>query len=290
MTHRSPHRFVVTGAGGFLGRALMRGLAERDIDAVGLSHADGWSVVDDALPLRPGDCVVHLAALTGVADSWRRPDEFHRVNAHGTVRVLEQCRHAACPMVFVSGYVYGHPARLPIDEHAAVDPMNPYALSKALAEEACSFYARHFGIDVMVVRQFNVFGAGQSSAFVIPRIVEQALDSACSSIEVADLAPRRDYLYVTDAVDALIAVALGGAAGATYNVGSGRSHSIADIVDLVCAIAGMRKPVRETGERRRGEIMDVIADTTALREATGWAPKVPFGEGLRQMMTSRSVA
>jgi nucleoside-diphosphate-sugar epimerase len=285
---RSPRRFVVTGAGGFIGRALMRGLSERGIDALGLAHSEGYDVLRDDPPLRADDVVVHLAALTGVPESWRRPDAFHRVNALGTHRVLEQCRRAGCALVFMSAYVYGRPEHLPVDEHAAVDPMNPYALSKVLAEEVCLFYARHFGVDATIVRMFNVFGPGQTSAFVIPRIVEQAIDRATESIDLADLAPRRDYLYVTDAAEALIAVALGGAHAQIYNVGSGRSYSVAEVAELVLQIAGVQKRVRATGERRPGEIMDVVADTSALRHATGWSPRISLREGLQHVITAMS--
>ncbi len=277
-------RKVVTGATGFLGRALVADLASAAEPFVALRRGDGGDVTRDALPIRRGDHVFHLAALTGVPLSWDDPEAYLRVNTLGTVRVLDACRRAGASMTFASAYVYGSPRRLPVDEQEPTHPASPYALSKLMAEDACRFHAENLGVRCAILRLFNVFGPGQSRAFLIPRIVEQALDPGCREIVVMDLAPRRDFLYVTDAIAALRAVEELDAPLALFNVGSGRSHSVTEVIAAVCAAAGVDKPVRSACEPRRNEIPDVVADTSALSRATGWVPRVTLAEGLRRIV------
>lgn len=284
MSHPSVERSIVTGASGFLGRALAADLASSGEAVVALCRSDGGDVTRDALPIRPRDHVYHLAARTGVQQSWEDPEAFHRVNTLGTIRVLEACRRAGASLTYVSAYVYGLPRRLPIDESAPVEPANPYALSKLMAEQACRFYAQHFGVRCVILRLFNVFGPGQSNAFLVPRIVEQALDPTCPEIAVMDLDPRRDFLYVTDAVAAMRAAARLSVPFAVFNVGSGRSYSVAEVVAAAVAAAGVNKPVRSEAAPRRNEVSDVVADTSALASATGWSPRVTLAEGLHAIV------
>ncbi len=284
-------RNIVTGADGFLGRALVADLVSAGEPVVALRRKDGGDVTRDDLPIRDRDRVFHLAALTGVVQSWADPEAFHRVNTLGTIRVLEACRRVGASLVFMSAYVYGTPRRLPIDERVSAVPANPYALTKLMAEQACRFYAEHFSVRCSILRMFNVYGPGQSSAFLIPRIVEQALDPSCREITVMDLAPRRDFLYIADAVAAIRSVAELDEPLALYNVGSGRSHSVAEVIAEVCRAAGVVKPVRSADTPRPNEIPDVVADIAALARATGWSPRVTLTEGLRRMISDlRSAA
>lgn len=284
MSLPSVERSIVTGASGFLGRALAADLASSGEAVVAPCRGEGGDVTRDDLLIRPRDHVYHLAARTGVPQSWEDPEGFHRVNTLGTIRVLEACRRTGASLTFASAYVYGLPTRLPIDESAPVEPANPYALSKLMAEQACRFYAQHFGVRCVILRIFNVFGPGQSNAFLIPRIVEQALDPTCPEIAVMDLEPRRDFLYVTDAVAAMRAAARLSVPFAVFNVGSGRSHSVAEVVAAAVAAAGVNKPVRSAAAPRRNEVSDVVADTSALIRATGWSPRVTLAEGLHAIV------
>jgi nucleoside-diphosphate-sugar epimerase len=227
--------------------------------------------------------VFHLAARTGVPDAWQRPAEFHRVNAHGTVRLLEQCRGKKVRFLYVSGYVYGRPERMPITEDARVDANNPYAFSKYAAEQACRFYADHTGLVVTIVRPFNVYGGGQDNRFLLSRIIEQALDPAAPRIELMDLSPRRDYVHVDDLVDAILGLSDGDHTG-TFNVGSGESFSVGEAAALVQKHAGSDKPVVAVGSPRQNEIADVRADISRIRAAIGWEPRISFEQGLSRMV------
>jgi nucleoside-diphosphate-sugar epimerase len=276
-------RVLVTGASGFLGRHLVASLQRHGCEVIGASRSTGFDVTSDSLPLRRVDYVFHLAALTGVPASWHDPVGFHRVNAHGTVRVLEQCRQAQLPLTYVSAYVYGRPHTLPISENAPIQANNPYAYSKFAAEEACRFFAAHCDLNVTVLRPFNIYGPGQDARFLIPSIAQQAIDPTRSRIELQDLAPRRDYVYVDDVVNAIEVVARSGITG-TFNVGSGESHSVADVVEILRRIAGTDKPVVSAKCRRPNEIDDVRADIGAIVAAVGWRPAITIEEGLRRIV------
>lgn len=275
-------RVLVTGATGFLGRHLGAALAAAGVEVRGVSRATGHDILRDELPLEGVDHVFHLAAATGVPAAWADPPDVLLTNVQGTVRVLDQCRRVACPVSFASTYVYGKPDRLPVAEDHPVHPSNPYSLSKVLAEEACRGFAGMYRLPVSVLRVFNVYGPGQDDRFLVPLILRQAMDRALPEVVVQDLAPRRDYVHVADVVRAFLAATrLPGFA--VFNVGSGVSHSVAEVIALACGAAGTAKPARQTGAVRPADVPDTVADIAAIRRALGWTPRIGLAEGLRGM-------
>jgi nucleoside-diphosphate-sugar epimerase len=278
-----PRRCVVTGPGGFLGRRLVARLEREGMEVLGLGREAGFDLLRDDLPLRGGDHVFHLAAATGVPDSWQDPVHFHLLNAHASVRVLDQCRRYGASLSYVGAYIYGVPQVLPISEAHPLDPNNPYAFSKWMGEQACAWFAHAYEVPTSAIRLFNVYGAGQSDRFVVARIVDQVLNPRIDSIQVMDLTPRRDYLYLDDAVDALISsIPAGGYR--VLNVGSGVSSSISDVIEAAFEATGLRKPVSASGEVRTNEIPDVRADCGAIRTAFGWSPRFSLREGVAAMI------
>lgn len=269
----------MTGASGFLGVRLANALENAGAQVRAYSRANGFSLLRDEMDLTGVDHVFHLAAETGVPKSWQQPVDFHLTNAHGTVRVLDQCRRASCSMSYIGAYIYGTPSELPISEAHPLEPNNPYAFSKWMGEQACAWYSQYYGLPVTAIRLFNVYGPGQSDSFIVPRIVEQALDPNAPEIVLMDLKPKRDYLYVEDAVQAFLLSAFP-SGFQLYNVGSGQSHSVEDVVVAVQLAAGTHKPVRATGEERRNEIPDVRADCTRLTADTGWMPRYSLTDGI----------
>lgn len=278
-------RVLVTGASGFVGARLVKALRAEGRDVL-VPAREALDVAADRFPEVRVDQVIHLAARTFVPDSWREPEAFYRVNAQGTVNVLGYCRRIDAPLVFVSAYCYGTPSSLPIAESAPLRPNNPYALSKCAAEKACRFYAEHFDTRVTILRPFNLYGPGQASHFLVPRIVDQALDDSHSQIVVEDDTPRRDYVHVDDLVAAIRLICAASGPPAIYNVGSGASHSVAEIADIVLSIAGVDKPVVSRGNRRPNEIADVVADISAIRRL-GWSPAIRLADGLADAIARR---
>ena len=176
---------LVTGGSGFVGRRLVRSLRGEGVE-VYAPERDILEVSAGPLPDLSADWVIHLAGRTFVPASWNDPADFYRVNALGTVNVLEYCRRTQAKLIYVSGYCYGIPETLPISETAPLKPNNPYAFSKSAAEEACRFFFECLQTSVMIVRPFNIYGPGQSPDFLIPRIVEQAIDPTVAAIVVED--------------------------------------------------------------------------------------------------------
>jgi nucleoside-diphosphate-sugar epimerase len=276
-------RVLVTGGSGFVGRRLVRSLRGDGTEV----YAPDRSILDVAagpLPELSADWVIHLAGRTYVPSSWSDPADFYRVNVQGTVNVLEYCRRSHAKLIYVSGYCYGIPETLPISEIAPLKPNNPYAFSKCAAEQACRFFFECLQTSVMIVRPFNIYGPRQSQDFLIPRIVEQAIDPAITAVVVEDDAPRRDYVHVDDVIGAIESLRRNPRPGATFNVGSGESYSVAEVAEMVCKAADVDKPVVSRNNRRVNEIPDVIADITAIRDTIGWSPSVALSDGLRGMV------
>ena len=276
-------RVLVTGGSGFVGRRLVRSLRGEGVEV----YAPERGILDVSagpLPDLSVDWVIHLAGRTFVPASWNDPADFYRVNVLGTVNVLEYCRRSRAKLIYLSGYCYGIPETLPISETAPLRPNNPYAFSKKAAEDACHFFSECLQTSVMIVRPFNIYGPGQSTHFLIPRLVEQTIDLAADSIVVEDDRPKRDYVHIDDVVSAIESLFRNPRPGATFNIGSGESYSVAEVAMMVCRAADIDKPVVSRGNRRPNDIPDVIADINAIRDATGWSPSISLQDGLRDVV------
>ncbi len=276
-------RVLVTGASGFIGTPLARAL-EKDHQVTSLSRRSGdIAHPETLLRLEPVDHVFHLAGRTFVPDSWKNPVGFLTTNVVGMSNVLAFCRRVSAPLTFVSAYLYGKPEKLPLREDASVRPNNPYALSKHLAEQLCEFAVRHDGLEVTVVRPFNIYGPAQAEHFLIPTIIRQVKQGG--PIKVMDLAPKRDYLHVDDLVALLIATLTNrDKAYRVINAGSGESHSVGEIIDVVQAVARTSLPVVDERKARYEEIADVRADITLARKALGWSPGIQLETGIERLL------
>lgn len=272
-------RVLVTGASGFLGKHLVPRLRAEGHETTTLDHASG-DVSDPATwnRLAPADVVVHLAAKSFVPDSWESPGAFLRTNLSGTVEALEYCRRHRAHLVFLSSYIYGGVVQQPISESSALVASNPYALSKKLAEEACQFYADRFGVSVTVLRPFNIYGPGQSETFLVPTILKQI--ESRTEVRVRDLEPRRDYIYVSDVVEAIVRAVAARRGYSVLNLGSGRSCSVAELIHAIQQVWGTDLPVRSEGVRRQDEIMDTVADISRAEACLGWKPRFTLRQGL----------
>lgn len=278
-------KVLVTGASGFIGRALVAALERKGHEVVRLTSKDGE--IDDPNKFKKLSnigvlWVFHLAGRTYVPESWEDPLGFCRVNVLGVANVLEFCRTQGIPITYVSSYLYGEPESLPITENSPVRPNNPYALSKWLAEQICEFYSAVHGLPIIVIRPFNVYGVGQDELFLIPSVVRQALFG--DAITVKDLQPRRDYVYLDDLVEALM-LTMGKPDGyRVYNIGSGMSLSVREIIDVIQAVAHTNKKVVCTNVTRPNEINDVVADISRVRQDLGWYPRHSFSDGIRKII------
>jgi nucleoside-diphosphate-sugar epimerase len=222
--------------------------------------------------------VFHLAGKTFVPESWTNPFGFFQVNLMGTVNVLEFCRKTGAGITYVSSYLYGEPAWLPVSEEHPLQSYNPYSQSKIIADNTCSFYARNYKVPVTIFRPFNAYGPHQPVRFLIPEIISKVLDPSVKQVEVMDLKPKRDYVYSSDLVEALV-LSIGKPHG-VFNIGSGYSKSVEEIILLVMQLSGIVKPYFARSVSRPNEIFDLYADISRAREELGWNPAITFEDGI----------
>ncbi len=276
---------LVTGASGFIGRPLSERLEQAGCAVIRHSDTDG-DIASCPLPGGGVNHVYHLAARTFVPDSWSDPLPFYATNVLGTVNVAEFCRRHGASLTMLSSYVYGRPRFLPISEEHPVAAFNPYGHTKLLAEEVCRYYARQFGIQVTVIRPFNVYGPGQAESFLIPTLLRQALDPEAREISIADDRPRRDYLFIDDLL-ALLLRTMNPQGFDAFNAGSGCSVNPRELAELMLRAAGLEKPVVSRGEVRADEVLEMVADVEKARRIFGWEPRVSLVEGIERMIQAR---
>ena len=278
-------RVLVTGGTGFVGKALASRLKRDGHDVVVLGRKDG-DIADLDLAARfvTGEIarVYHLAGRTFVPDSWADPTAFYRTNVLGTANVAAFCSKAGAALTYVSACVYGQPDVLPIGEDSPVRPNNPYIHSKYLGEQVCLKLADLYGLRTTIFRPFNIYGAEQSRAFLIPKVVEQVMHA--EAIEVESLFPRRDYIYIDDVCDALVVSLQKTDEGHVYNLGSGVSISVEEVIEVAQRYAGTNKSVRSRSTVRSNETMDVVADIGKFRTDFGWGPRFSFADGIAAMI------
>ena len=275
---------LVTGAQGFVGRHLLAQLGS-DARPLDVDVTDGQAVARELLVAAPR-AVVHLAALSSVGDSWSDAGETWRVNAVGTVNVLEAARAQApgCRVLVAStGEVYGRADRLPTPEDAPIQPMSPYAASKAAAEVACE-QARRAGVDVLVARAFQHEGPGRDERFAVGSWAAQiarAEESGGGTVRVGDLSAKRDIVDVRDVCRAYELLLDPSVAAGTYNVAGGRAVEMKEVLELLVGLAEAPIEVEPDPARSRPSDLPVVCgDATRLREATGWEPMIPLEQTL----------
>jgi nucleoside-diphosphate-sugar epimerase len=281
-------RILVTGATGFIGTHLTKALSAYGYNVASHSSRCG-DIASCELDVSDVGHVFHLAARTFVPESWKDPLSYYRVNLLGTVNVLEFCRLNNASLTLMSSYVYGRPVHLPVSEDESLQAFNPYSHTKILAEEACRYYQAQFQVPVTIIRPFNIYGPGQDSRFLIPKILTQAFRPEPGPIVVADLRPRRDFIFVLDLVDLLIRTAFR-TEGGVFNAGSGSSLGVNEVIEMVNELLPAPKQILVEGFQRPDEVFDVVADISRARREFDWNPRTTFRNGLRETINQWSVA
>ncbi len=296
-------RFLVTGGAGFLGSALANRLAAEghtvhvlddlsDGDTARLDRRVVFTQGDvDNIPLlwsqlRDVDCVYHLAARVSVPQSILYPREYARVNVGGTVALMEAMRDTGVGRVIFtsSGAIYGRQPRQPVREDDPPHPDSPYAVSKWAAEQYIHTIGELWGLETVALRIFNAYGPRQSlpvsHAPVVPRFLQQALTGG-SLIVFGDGRQTRDYVYVDDVVEALLAAATApGINRAVINVGCGKETSVRELIDHIERAVG--RPVNVIhNPQKPGGVPHLAADISRARERLGFRPRVSLADGLR---------
>jgi len=290
-------RAYVTGGHGFVGTWLAAHLSDSGDEVFAPRMAevdvtDATAVAESMSSISP-DAVYHLAGLAHVGGSWDAPDRYFRVNALGTLSVLEAARRCATPprvLVVSSAEVYGavRAEQLPVDEDAPMLPRSPYASSEAAAELVAVQAYLGRGLPVIRARPFNHVGPGQDPGFVVPavarRIVEASRDGR-TTLPVGNLTARRDLTDVRDVVRAYRLLVELGSPGQVYNVCSGADVSIEEILRRLLDLAGARlRPEPDPDLVRPVDVPVLLGDPGRLRAATGWAPEIPLDATLQAVL------
>jgi GDP-4-dehydro-6-deoxy-D-mannose reductase len=285
----------VTGGGGFVGAHLLALLAARGETPVAHSRdelelLDAGAVRAAVRDARPG-AVFHLAALASVGRSWEAPAAPLIENLQMTLNVLEAVRleaPGAAVLIAGSGEVYGAPESLPVDESAPLRPQSPYAVSKAACDLLGGQYADAHGLRVVRTRAFNHAGPGQSDDYVVSTLARQVAEAELAGRErvvlrTGNVESRRDFTDVRDVVRAYhAAVRLG---PGTWNVCSGRSWSVAELIELLRAAAPIEVGHELDPDRvRPHDVPEVRGSSERLRAATGWEPEIPLERTVRDAL------
>jgi UDP-glucose 4-epimerase len=296
-----PGRVVVTGGAGFIGSHvadafLADGAKVLVIDDLSSGREENVPApaelqrvdIVEAQQLRKAiegfapDVVCHLAAQASVTVSVERPEHDLEVNVRGTLNVLEATRAAETFVVFAStgGAIYGDEAPIPTPETADRHPVSPYGTSKLAAEEYVATWSRLHGMPNVTLRLGNVYGPRQEphgEAGVVAIFSDHLLREAAPTV-YGNGEQSRDYVHVSDVVDAFRAAASSGAPG-LFNVGTGIETSVNRLLDILQSAAGTALEPRFE-PLRSGELIRSALDAGRLRGELGWLPRVPAEEGL----------
>ena len=301
-------RTLVTGADGFIGSHLVEQLVGEGATVRALVHYNsfnswGWlegcPCVSD-VEVMPGDVrdpglcrdmmrdmevVFHLAALIPIPYSYRAPASYVDTNVVGTLNLC-QAAHAAGIQKFVhvsTSEVYGSAQYVPIDERHPLSAQSPYSASKIGADAIAVSFWHSFQLPVVLARPFNTYGPRQSARAVIPTIISQLAHDA-AHVRLGDVTTSRDFTYVDDTCEGLMAVArLDGCLGEVFNIGSNHEITVTDLVHLLGSIMRVAPTITLDDQRLRPEASEVRrlrCDGTKLEHASGFRPRVTIEQGL----------
>lgn len=312
----------MTGADGFVGRHVVEQLVEAghevsagcrpggepaqswltprardEVTLVSLEIADTASV-RGALS-RPFDAIIHLAAVASGSEARQDPGRAWVVNAAGTARLIDSAialreGTGVDPLVLVvsSAEVYGSGPATARVETDPLRPQSPYAASKVGAEVAALEAWRRAALRVVIARAFPHTGPGQSSLYVIPAFLQRlraAKAAGATRVPTGNLDPVRDLLDVRDVSRAYIALMAHGVPGEAYNVARGEGVTLRELFRrLADQVGAAVEPVPDPSLIRSGDLQYLVGDPSKLRRATGWAPRIPLDQTLREMVDAQA--
>lgn len=242
-----------------------------------------WTLLQDI------DCVYHLAARVSVPESVLFPRDYNEVNVGGTATLMEAVRDAGTPRVILasSGAVYGEQDRPVMSEDMQPRPHSPYAVSKLSSEWYVRTIGNLSGIETICLRIFNAYGPGQrippAHPPIIPNFIRQSMQNGTLILH-ANGDQTRDYVYVDDVVNALVAAAsVQGLDEPVINIGSGTETSVRDLARLVVEITG-GKPEEVYNPRVSGGVSRMCADLSLAKEKLNYIPLISLEMGIRLTM------
>lgn len=275
---------LITGSSGFVGRHLAAALERQKIKVIRFSRSLDKQLINqrDFAVLPKVDAVFHLAAVSGYKDCNANTSLAYQVNVGGTVNVLEYCRRVKAKLIFPSTYVYDSPYENYKKETDPAQPMTHYSMTKWLGENLCRFYSRVFGINTLILRTVNVYGAGQSGIYLIPIVSAHFKAGKTLNLTKPDI--ERSFIYIDDLVDAYLKLAMAPTApGEVFNVSFDKATTIADLLKTLTKVTGKTIKVVYSGFGRPHEINLNRMNIDKIKKTLNWKPGVSLEQGLQKL-------
>ena len=303
-------KVLVTGAGGFVGRYLLKALTNENytIAALGIGCQSlkcspvslyevnilDFDAVLKAMKQFKPDAVIHLAAQSNVARSWENPVETTQINVIGTINVLKAFSLVKQSGKFInigSGDEYGLTGSeySLLSEDMKCKPQNPYSISKLCAEQMALQLGKQYGIKVISTRSFNHFGPYQQKGFVVSDFASQVaaimLGKQEPEICVGNINVARDFLYVEDVVNAYGKLLKNDVPEGIYNVASGKSTEIKDILNVLIKLSNKDIQIIVDNNRlRKNDVKSFAGDNSKIIKAINWKYTSDYNEKLKKTL------
>jgi GDP-4-dehydro-6-deoxy-D-mannose reductase len=305
-------KVLITGATGFVGRHLIESLLKQpETEIIGTYRSDSrpmpegvklekvdllnQEAVDTLIETYKPTDVYHLAGLPSAAESFKSPAECINNNIIGELSVLEALRkHELIEtkvLIVSTAEVYGFitPADLPIDEATALRPVNPYAVSKIAQDYLGLQYRLSYRMNIVRVRPFNHIGPGQKDSFVLSSFAKQIAEIEKGKKDpimyVGNLEAKRDFTDVRDMVRAYQLALDKGEKGDVYNIGSGISRRVADMLTTMLAFSTTKVEIKPDPDRFRPiDVPEIVCDAKKFQALTGWQAEIPFNQTLQDIL------
>ncbi len=229
------------------------------------------------------DYVFHYAAQAGVRASVQNPLKAHEVNATGTLSILQACLNSSVKKIInaSSSSVYGKVEYLPLDENHPKTPVSPYAVSKLMAEHYCRVFAEVYGLKIISLRLFTVYGPRMRPDLAISIFTQRALGNKTIQI-FGDGTKTRDFTYIDDVIEANL-LAMRQADSGVYNIGSGSRTSIGELARRIIEVTGARAKVVYANPQI-GDAEHTWAKVDKAKQELGWEPQISLEQGLERFV------
>lgn len=298
-------RVVVTGGAGFLGSEVVRQLYDKNADVTILDNFSSGKIehlqnFGNHLKIVKGDvydkevvsktikdqeAVIHLAALPFIPDCYYHPEQFFKVNAEGSIILMQRSIRSETVKIFVhisSSEVYGNARYIPMDEEHPTFPHSTYAVSKLASDRAVFTMQKEHNFPAVIIRPFNSYGPNITQPYIVPEIILQLLMRK-ERVLLGNVENSRDFTYVTDTARGIIlALIKKNAIGETINLGSGSDVKIKDLALLIAELLGKQVKIENDPTRFRPyDVERLICNNMKAQRILDWQPQFSLKEGLK---------